>query len=193
MRSATDFVLSGEIPWSDVRLANAKTLHLGGSREHLARGARCRRRTSRGMTDVDGGVAASRRPGSHRRAGTPAPVDLLAHAVGFVLNQTETLTAFSSASRPAFATSWWRPPRRPDGAHNANLVGGDIGVGGNTLWHALAGPTRRLNPWTTPLDGVHLYSSATPGRRRARHGRLLRGPNRAAARIRHQDVPKLSP
>ena len=34
-----DFVLSGEIPWSDPRLANAPTLHLGGSREHLARSA----------------------------------------------------------------------------------------------------------------------------------------------------------
>ena len=38
--------------------------------------------------------------------------------------------------------------------HNANYVGGDIGVGGNNLWHALAGPTPRLSPWSTPIDGV---------------------------------------
>jgi phytoene dehydrogenase-like protein len=46
--------------------------------------------------------------------------------------------------------------------HNANLVGGDIGVGGNTLLHALAGPTPRLNPWSTPIPKAYLCSSATP-------------------------------
>jgi len=46
--------------------------------------------------------------------------------------------------------------------HNANYIGGDIGVGGNTLYHALAGPTPRLDPWTTPLPQVYLCSSATP-------------------------------
>ena len=109
---------------------------------------------------------------------------------GSSIDQTETLTAFSSGFAPGFrdfvVAACGSPPARM-AAYNANLVDGDIGVGGNTLWHTLAGPTRRLNPWTTPLDGVHLCSSATPGRRRARHGRLLRGPNRAAARIRHQD------
>ena len=31
-----DFVLSGEIPWRDTRLAQAPTLHLGGSRSQMA-------------------------------------------------------------------------------------------------------------------------------------------------------------
>ena len=44
----------------------------------------------------------------------------------------------------------------------ANYIGGDIGVGGNTLFHALAGPTPRLSPWTTPIPKVYLCSSATP-------------------------------
>ena len=34
--------------------------------------------------------------------------------------------------------------------------------GGNTLYHALAGPTPRLAPWATPLPKVYLCSSATP-------------------------------
>jgi phytoene dehydrogenase-like protein len=46
--------------------------------------------------------------------------------------------------------------------HNANYVGGDIAVGGNNAWRALAGPTPRLNPWSTPIPGVYLCSSATP-------------------------------
>ena len=72
---------------------------------------------------------------------------------------------FSSVSRRASATSWWRSGRVPAARlaeHNANLVGGDIGVGGNTLFHALAGPTPRLNPWSTPIPKVYLCSSATP-------------------------------
>ena len=78
-------------------------------------------------------------------------------------------------------------------AHNANLVGGDIGVGGNTLWHALAAPTRRLNPWTTPLDGLHLVRWPPPGG--GVHGTAGYYAARTVLRreFRHQDVPKLSP
>ena len=75
------------------------------------------------------------------------------------------MTRFSSGSRRDSATSWWRCARYPPSRladHNANLVGGDIGVGGNTLVHALAGPTPRLNPWATPIPKVYLCSSATP-------------------------------
>ena len=46
--------------------------------------------------------------------------------------------------------------------HNANYVGGDIGVGGNSAWRAIAGPTPRVNPWRTPIPKVYLCSAATP-------------------------------
>ena len=46
--------------------------------------------------------------------------------------------------------------------HNANYVGGDIATGGASAWRLIAGPTLRLNPWSTPLRGVYLCSSATP-------------------------------
>lgn len=46
--------------------------------------------------------------------------------------------------------------------HNANLIGGDIGVGGNNMISALTGPTPRVNPWTTPIPKAYLCSSATP-------------------------------
>jgi phytoene dehydrogenase-like protein len=47
-------------------------------------------------------------------------------------------------------------------AHNANLVGGDIGVGGNNMVSALTGPALRWNPWSTPIPKAYLCSSATP-------------------------------
>jgi phytoene dehydrogenase-like protein len=46
--------------------------------------------------------------------------------------------------------------------HNANLVGGDIGVGGNNMFSALTCPTVRLNPWSTPIPKAYLCSSAVP-------------------------------
>jgi len=46
--------------------------------------------------------------------------------------------------------------------HNANLVGGDIGVGGNNMVSAIAGPTPRINPWSTPIPKAYLCSSAAP-------------------------------
>ena len=46
--------------------------------------------------------------------------------------------------------------------HNANLVGGDIGVGGNNMFSALTGPALRLDPWATPIPRAYLCGSATP-------------------------------
>jgi phytoene dehydrogenase-like protein len=46
--------------------------------------------------------------------------------------------------------------------HNANYVGGDISVGSNTVWHAIVGPTPRMNPWRTAIPKVYLCSAATP-------------------------------
>jgi phytoene dehydrogenase-like protein len=46
--------------------------------------------------------------------------------------------------------------------HNANLVGGDIGGGANTLKQVLLRPSASF--YRTPLDGVFLCSSSTaPG------------------------------
>jgi phytoene dehydrogenase-like protein len=47
-------------------------------------------------------------------------------------------------------------------AHNPNYVGGDIGVGLQTLRQTLLRPAARLNPYRTPARGVYLCSSATP-------------------------------
>ncbi len=45
---------------------------------------------------------------------------------------------------------------------NPNYVGGDIGVGRQTLWQTILRPVPRWNPYRTPIRGVYLCSSATP-------------------------------
>jgi phytoene dehydrogenase-like protein len=84
---------------------------------------------------------------------------------GSPVDQSETITRVFERFAPGFrdvVVAVRSVPAARLAEHNGNLVGGDIGVGGNTLFHALAGPTPRLNPWSTPIPKVYLCSSATP-------------------------------
>ncbi|QNJ95478.1 NAD(P)/FAD-dependent oxidoreductase [Mycolicibacterium fluoranthenivorans] len=161
-----DFVLSGEIPWRDARLAQAPTLHLGGSRDRMA------------LAEAE--IAAGRHadwpmvlaalphvadPGRIDPAGR-RPLWTYAHVPhGSSRDMAEAVTGIFERFAPGFrdivvATRSVPASRLAD--HNANLVGGDIGVGGNNMISALAGPTPRLNPWSTPIPKAYLCSSATP-------------------------------
>ncbi|HTI74461.1 MAG TPA: NAD(P)/FAD-dependent oxidoreductase [Mycobacterium sp.] len=161
-----DFVLSDEIPWSDHRLVNAPTLHMGGTREQMAL---AEREAAEGRhPDWPMVLAAlphladpSRIDAQGRR-----PLWTYAHVPsGSTVDQSETVTKVFERFAPGFrdiVVAVRSVPAARLADHNANLVGGDIGVGGNTLFHALAGPTPRLNPWSTPIPKVYLCSSATP-------------------------------
>ncbi len=46
--------------------------------------------------------------------------------------------------------------------HNPNYVGGDINGGVQDLRQLFTRPVARLDPYSTPLDGVYLCSSSTP-------------------------------
>ena len=73
--------------------------------------------------------------------------------------------------------------------HNANSSAATSASAATTLFHALAGPTPRLNPWThADSQGVPVLVGDAAGRRRARHVRLLRRAHRAAPRVRHQEA-----
>lgn len=161
-----DFVLSGEIPWSDPRLAQAPTLHLGGTRAQMA------------LAEAE--IAAGRHaqwpmvlaalphiadPGRIDAAGR-RPLWTYAHVpAGSTVDMAEAVTDIFERFAPGFrdivvAVRSVTAAQLSD--HNANLVGGDIGVGGNNMVSAIAGPTPRLNPWSTPIPKAYLCSSAAP-------------------------------
>jgi phytoene dehydrogenase-like protein len=161
-----DFVLSGDIPWADSRLADAPTLHMGGSREQMAHAeqeAAAGRHPEWPMVlaALPHLVDAGRIDAAGRR-----PLWTYAHVPsGSNVDQSETVTKVFERFAPGFrdvVVAVRSVPAARLAEHNANLVGGDIGVGGNTLFHALAGPTPRLNPWSTPIPKAYLCSSATP-------------------------------
>jgi phytoene dehydrogenase-like protein len=161
-----DFVLSDDIPWSDPRLRQAPTLHLGGTREQ--------------MTQAEADIAAGR----HAQwpmvlAASPHVADssridrqgrrpfwTYAHVPsGSTVDATEVVTGVVERFAPGFldiVVAARAVPAARMSDHNANYVGGDIGMGGNSAWRAIAGPTPRLDPWRTPIPKVYLCSAATP-------------------------------
>jgi phytoene dehydrogenase-like protein len=161
-----DFVLSDEIPWSDPRLGRAPTLHLGGSREQMARAeaqiAAGRHAqwpmvlaSSPHIADPGRIDAAGRRPfWTYAHVPSGSTVDPTAAVTGVIEQFAPNFRDVVVAARAIPAA------RLAD--HNANYVGGDIGMGGNSAWRAIAGPTPRLNPWRTPIPKVYLCSAATP-------------------------------
>jgi phytoene dehydrogenase-like protein len=161
-----DFVLNDDIPWSDHRLRQAPTLHLGGTREQMAQ--------------AEATIAAGRQADSPMvlasvpHVADPARVDsggrrpfwTYAHVpAGSTLDATEAVTGVVERFAPGFRdiiVGARSVPAARMSDHNANYVGGDISVGGNSTMRALAGPTPRVNPWSTPISKVYLCSSATP-------------------------------
>ena len=161
-----DYVLSGEIPWRDERLALASTLHLGGSRSQMA------------LAEKE--VAAGRHAewpmvlAASPHIADPARIDdagrrplwTYAHVpAGSTVDMAEAVTEVFERFAPGFrdvVVGVRSVPAARLADHNANLVGGDIGVGGNNMFSALTGPTLRLNPWTTPIPKAYLCSSAAP-------------------------------
>ena len=161
-----DFVLSDDIPWTDDRLSRTAVFHLGGTRGQMA------------LAEAE--VAAGR----HAEwpmilAATPHVVDpnrvdaqgrrpfwtYLHVPHDSPRDQAETVLGIVERSAPGFrdvVSAVRCVPAARLAEHNANLVGGDITSGGNSAWRALAGPTLRLNPWSTPIPKVYLCSAATP-------------------------------
>jgi phytoene dehydrogenase-like protein len=161
-----DFVLSEEIPWSDARLQQAPTLHLGGTRDQMAHAeaeiaAGRHAQWPMVLAALPHLADAARIDTAGRR-----PFWTYAHVPsGSNLDATEAVTGVVERFAPGFrdiVVAARAVPAARLADHNANYVGGDIGVGGNNAWRAIAGPTPRLNPWRTTIPKVYLCSAATP-------------------------------
>ena len=161
-----DFVLSGEIPWRDARLTQAPTLHLGGSRTQMALAeAEIAEGRHAQWPMVLAALPHIADPGRIDSAGR-RPLWAYAHVpAGSTVDMADAVTEVFERFAPGFrdvVVAVRSVPASRLSDHNANLVGGDIGVGGNNMFSALTGPTLRLNPWSTPIPKAYLCSSAAP-------------------------------
>ncbi|BBY61739.1 phytoene desaturase family protein [Mycolicibacterium sarraceniae] len=161
-----DFVLSGEIPWRDPRLATSPTVHMGGTRAQMAYSEKeiaAGRHPAWPMTlaalahvcDPSRIDSAGRRPlWTYAHVPAHSTEDLTETIIGLFEKAAPGFRDLVLASRCVTAAQMSK--------HNANYVGGDIIVGGATLFAAMVGPTLRWNPWSTPIPQAYLCSAATP-------------------------------
>jgi phytoene dehydrogenase-like protein len=160
-----DFILSGPVPWAARELADAGTVHVGGTRAELAR---AENEVSAGKhperpyvlvaqpSRFDAGRAPAGRQilwaychvpaGSTRDMGEAVTAQLERFAPGFrdVVVQTHVTTAAELAS------------------YNRNYIGGDFSAGIMDMRGLVQRPVLSRVPWRTPVPGVYLCSSSTP-------------------------------
>ncbi|MET4095281.1 NAD(P)/FAD-dependent oxidoreductase [Arthrobacter sp. UYCu712] len=160
-----DFILSGPVPWAAPGLADAGTVHVGGTRAEMA--------------EAENLVAAGRHPErpyvlvsqpSRFDAGrAPAGGHILwsyCHVpAGSTVDMGEAVMAQLERFAPGFRDLVVRyrvTTAAGLAEYNENYVGGDFGAGLMDLRGLLRRPVAGPVPWRTPLRGVYLCSSSTP-------------------------------
>lgn len=162
-----DYVLSGPVPWTAEGIRRAGTIHVGGTRQQMAR---AENEVHRGLHARRPAVLASDPvvldPG--REVGGLRPFWTYAHVPGGSHRDvTEDVTAqierFAPGFRDLVVASRCIPAARMS-EHNESYVGGDIASGAVDLRQVFARPTPSWNPHATGVRGVYLCSSSTvPG------------------------------
>jgi phytoene dehydrogenase-like protein len=160
-----DLALDGPIPWRNPELAQAGTVHLGGTLEELVRAERSvgHGRPSRRpfvMVAQPSAFDPSRAPdGKHVLwAYCHAPNGSRADLTEAILGQLERY-APGIGSR-IIGRSTMGPADFE--AHNANNVGGDITGGLQDLRQLWTRPAIRLDPYATPDPAIFICSASTP-------------------------------
>jgi phytoene dehydrogenase-like protein len=160
-----DYALAGRIPWRAPVCGDAATVHVGGSADEIARSEAA---ANAGIISDAPFVLVAQQ--SHMDP-TRAPESrhtgwAYCHVPhGSEVDMTERIERqierFAPGFRDLVLARHVMSPRALE-AHNANMIGGDIGGGANTLWQFLMRPTVRWNPYTTSDPHLFICSSSTP-------------------------------
>ena len=160
-----DWALDGPVPWTAAECARAGTLHLGGSLEEIAASEEAVWRGEEPERPYV--LAAQQSPFDDSRA--PAGKHTLwayCHVPnGSSVDMTQRIEAQVERYAPGFRERILeRSVKGPAEIerYNGNYVGGDINGGVQDLRQLYTRPVIRLNPYSTPVDGLYICSSSTP-------------------------------
>ncbi len=160
-----DYALDGPIPWRAPEIAEAGTVHLGGSTAEIAESERAPwqgRHAERpfvllaqqSLFDDTRAPAGKHTAWAYCHVPNGSAVDMRDR----VESQIERYAPGFKKRILVCAAQTTRDLERK----NANLVGGDISGGANTLSQLVARPTLRPIPYSTPLRWLYLCSASTP-------------------------------
>jgi phytoene dehydrogenase-like protein len=160
-----DYALDGPAPWRAAEVAQAGTVHLGGTLAEIADSERAPwngRHAERPFVLL---AQQSLFDDSRAPAGKHTIWAYCHVPNGSTLDMREQVEAqierFAPGFRDRVLACAGRGPADLE-RENANLVGGDISGGANSLGQLVARPAPRLVPYSTPVRGLYLCSSSTP-------------------------------
>jgi phytoene dehydrogenase-like protein len=160
-----DYALDGPIPWRATEVAQAATVHLGGTMDEIVESERAAwdgRHPERPFVLL---AQHSLFDGTRAPAGKHTVWAYCHVPHGSTFDMRDRVEAQIERFAPGFkerilacATRNTQDLER----ENPNLVGGDISGGANTLAQLLVRPAPRLVPYSTPLPWLYLCSASTP-------------------------------
>ena len=160
-----DFALSGPVPWAYAELAEAGTVHVGGTRAEIARAeadvAKGRHSASPYVLTAQPSIVDPSRAPDGRHvlwAYTHVPR-------GSDVDQQEAVTRQLERFAPGFRDVVLAASSRTAldvERYDPNYVLGDIASGTPSIGQLLRRPVLSTDPWRTPIPGVYLASASTP-------------------------------
>jgi phytoene dehydrogenase-like protein len=160
-----DWALEGPVPWTAEACARAATIHVGGTLEEIAASEAA---VWRGDAPARPFVLVAQQSLFDETRAPEGKHTLWAYCHvpnGSSMDMTERIEAQIERFAPGFGELiLGRSVRGPAEVerHNQNYVGGDINGGVQDLLQLYTRPAIRLNPYSTPIDGVYICSSSTP-------------------------------
>jgi phytoene dehydrogenase-like protein len=160
-----DWALAGPVPWRAEECRSAGTVHVGGTFDEIAASERA---VWRGECPERPAVLVAQQSLFDPTRAPPGQHTLWAYCHvpnGSTVDMTERIEAQIDRFAPGFrdlilARHVMSPAALEQ--YNPNYVGGDINSGVEDFRQLWTRPTLRLNPYTTPVPGLYLCSSATP-------------------------------
>ena len=160
-----DWALDGPVPWRHPELLRAGTVHVGGTSSDVGAAEAMAWRGEHPERPFMLVAQQSRFDPSRAPAGAETLWAYCHVPNGSTANMLPRMEAQLERLAPGFrervlARHVMTTERLE--AHNANLVGGDIAGGANTLRQILFRPAMRAVPYATPARGLYLCSASTP-------------------------------
>lgn len=160
-----DWALSGPVPWKAAECKPAGTVHLGGTFAEIAVAERAAwegRVTTRPfvLLSQPSLFDPSRAPAGHHTAWAycHVPNGCNFDMTPYIENQVER---FAPGFRELVLARHTQKPAQLE-AGNANLIGGDITGGAQTIKQLFCRPSCRVVPYRTPQKNIFICSASTP-------------------------------